>query len=70
MSANAESIAADRARATSWRLHLGWGIGTLGASLVLNGFSFLVPYYLTTVLGIGAATAATLLFIAKAWIRG
>jgi len=52
---------------TTWRLHLGWGIGTLGASLLLNGFSFLVPYYLTTVLGIGAATAAGMLFIAKGW---
>lgn len=48
-------------------LHLGWGIGTLGASLLLNGFSFLVPYYLTTVLGIAAATSAGLLFAAKVW---
>lgn len=48
-------------------LHLGWGIGTLGASLLLNGFSFLVPFYLTTVLGIGAATAAGLMFAAKCW---
>lgn len=54
--------------ATSTRgLHLGWGIGTLGASLLLNGFSFLVPYYLTTVLGIAAATSAALLFSAKVW---
>jgi len=49
------------------RLHLGWGIGTLGASLVLNGFSFLAPYYLTTILGLSAATAAGLIFTAKLW---
>ncbi len=67
MSANAEALAASPVRAATWRLHLGWGIGTLGASLVLNGFSFLVPFFLTTVLGIGAATAAAMLFIAKAW---
>ncbi len=65
MAANAETL--PLARSAPWRLHLGWGIGTLGASLVLNGFSFLVPYFLTTVLGITAATAAMLLFIAKAW---
>lgn len=65
MSANAETVTA--ASSGTRRLHLGWGIGTLGASLVLNGFSFLVPFYLTTVLGIGAATAAAMLFIAKSW---
>jgi GPH family glycoside/pentoside/hexuronide:cation symporter len=51
----------------SWRLHIGWGIGTLGASLLLNGFSFLVPFYLTTVLGIAASTAGLLVFAAKSW---
>lgn len=50
-----------------WRLHFGWGIGTLGASLLLNGFAALQAYYLTTVIGISAVTAATLLFIAKMW---
>lgn len=54
-------------RPPRWRTHIGWAIGTLGASLLLNGFSFLVPYYLTTVLGIGAASAAAMLFIAKGW---
>lgn len=67
MSANVETLTNAATRAANWRLHLGWGIGTLGASLVLNGFSFLVPFYLTTVLGIGAATAAAMLFVAKAW---
>jgi GPH family glycoside/pentoside/hexuronide:cation symporter len=59
----ATATAATRPR----NLNLGWGIGTLGASLLLNGFSFLVPFYLTTVLGIGAATAAGLMFTAKCW---
>ncbi len=49
------------------RLHLGWGIGTLGASLLLNGFSFLAAFYLTTILGLSPATAAGLLFVAKLW---
>jgi len=52
---------------TRWQLHFGWGIGTLGASLLLNGFAALQAYYLTTVIGISAVTAATLLFIAKIW---
>lgn len=52
---------------SNWRLHLGWGIGTLGASLLLNGFSYLVPFYLTTVLGIAATTAGLLVFAAKCW---
>jgi GPH family glycoside/pentoside/hexuronide:cation symporter len=56
--------AAGRSR---WRLHFGWGIGTLGAALLLNGFAALQAYYLTTVIGISAVTAATLLFIAKIW---
>jgi GPH family glycoside/pentoside/hexuronide:cation symporter len=47
--------------------YLGWGIGTLGASLLLNGFAVLAPYFLTTVLGIAASTAALLMFGAKCW---
>jgi GPH family glycoside/pentoside/hexuronide:cation symporter len=62
-----EAIDIPASRATTWRLHLGWGIGTLGASLLLNGFSMLAAFYLTTVLGIAAATAAAVLFIAKLW---
>jgi len=63
MSTTAGSLRAPSAR----NLRLGWGIGTLGASLLLNGFAFLAPFYLTTVLGIGAATAAALMFTAKCW---
>lgn len=51
----------------NWRLHFGWGIGTLGAALLLNGFAALQAFYLTSVVGISAVTVATLLFIAKLW---
>lgn len=51
----------------NWRLHAGWGVGTLGASFLLNSFAALQAAYLTTVLGIAAASAAALLFIAKLW---
>ena len=50
-----------------WRLHFGWGIGTLGASMLLNGFAALQLYYLTNVLGIAIATASLVLFSAKIW---
>ncbi|MCP5470962.1 MAG: MFS transporter [Sinobacteraceae bacterium] len=51
----------------NWKLHAGWGVGTLGASFLLNSFAALQAAYLTTVLGIAAASAAGLLFIAKLW---
>lgn len=50
-----------------WRLHLGWGIGTLGASLLLNTFAALQAYYLTNVLTVPAITAALVLMFAKGW---
>jgi GPH family glycoside/pentoside/hexuronide:cation symporter len=59
--------AATPAARSGWTLHLGWGIGTLGAALLLNGFSFMALFYLTTEIGIGAALAGTLLAIAKLW---
>ena len=52
---------------TDWRLHLGWGIGTLGASFLLNAFAALQLYYLTDLLGIAIVTASGLLLIAKLW---
>ena len=52
---------------SNFKLFIGWGIGTLGASLLLNGFSFLALYYLTTVLGLGAALAGTLIGVSKVW---
>jgi GPH family glycoside/pentoside/hexuronide:cation symporter len=50
-----------------WRLHLGWGIGTLGASLLLNTFAALQAYYLTNVLEVSAVTAGLVLMFAKGW---
>ena len=51
----------------NWKLHAGWGVGTLGASILLNNFAALSAAYLTTVLGIAAASTAGLLFVAKLW---
>lgn len=50
-----------------WRLRAGWAIGSLGASTLLNGLTFLALFYMTQVLGIGPAAAGGLLFISKAW---
>jgi GPH family glycoside/pentoside/hexuronide:cation symporter len=50
-----------------WRLHLGWGIGTLGASLLLNTFAALQAYYLTNVLHVSAGMAGVVLMVAKYW---
>jgi len=49
------------------RLSLGWGVGTLGASLLLNGFAIIAPFFLTTVLGASAAMAGLVLMLAKIW---
>jgi GPH family glycoside/pentoside/hexuronide:cation symporter len=51
----------------NWKLHFGWGVGTIGASLLLNSFAALQAAYLTTVMGVAATTAALLLFVAKLW---
>ena len=51
----------------NWKLHAGWGVGTLGASILLNNFAALSAAYLTTVPGIAAASTAGLLFVAKLW---
>jgi len=50
---------------TGWRLRLGWGIGSLGASALLNGVTFLALFYLTRVLGLPPALAGVLLFVTK-----
>ena len=52
---------------TDWRLHLGWGVGTLGASFLLNAFAALQLFYLTDVLGIAMVAASGLLLVAKLW---
>jgi GPH family glycoside/pentoside/hexuronide:cation symporter len=61
------ALPAAQASTGDWRLHLGWGVGTLGASLLLNAFAALQAYYLTNVLGISAVTAAFVLMVAKGW---
>ncbi len=62
MSSSAETVSK-----ASNRLHLGWGVGTLGASVLLNSFAALQLYYLTDVLGVAIATASLVLFAAKIW---
>lgn len=61
------SSSADTVSKVPDRLHLGWGIGTLGASVLLNSFAALQLYYLTDVLGVAIATASLVLFAAKIW---
>ena len=53
---------------TDWRLHLGWGVGTLGASFLLNAFAALQLFYLTEVLGIAMVAASGLLQIGRAHV--
>lgn len=48
-------------------LHLGWGVGSLGAALFLNGINFLLLFFLTTVLHINPATAGLLITVGKIW---
>ncbi len=49
----------------SLSLHLGWGVGSFGASTLINGVSFLALFYFTEQLGIAPAIAGSLLFLAK-----
>ena len=53
--------------ASRLKIHIGWGVGTLGASILLNSFAALQAFYLTSVLGLAATTAAAVLFAAKIW---
>jgi GPH family glycoside/pentoside/hexuronide:cation symporter len=48
-----------------WGLRLGWGVGSLGASTLINGVTFLALYYMTRVLGLDPALAGLLLFASK-----
>ncbi|MEO7385884.1 MAG: MFS transporter [Gammaproteobacteria bacterium] len=52
-------------KALPLRLVLGWGIGSLGASTLHNGISFLALFYLSTVLGIDPGVAGSLILAAK-----
>ena len=50
-----------------FRTRLGWGIGSLGVSLLFNSYSALLIFYLTNVVGLKLAVAGTLIFIAKVY---
>ena len=48
-----------------WPLRIGWGVGSLGATTLINGITFLGLFYFTGILGIAPALAGSLLFAAK-----
>jgi GPH family glycoside/pentoside/hexuronide:cation symporter len=48
-----------------WRLRLAWGIGSLGASTLINGVTFLALFYFTQILKLEPALAGSLLFLTK-----
>lgn len=47
------------------RIKLFWGTGALGVSVLMNGFAFLILFYMISVLKIEPALAGTLLFLTK-----
>ncbi len=49
----------------SWRLRLGWGVGSLGGTTLINAVGFLALFYLTRAVGLPPATAGALIFFAK-----
>jgi GPH family glycoside/pentoside/hexuronide:cation symporter len=51
----------------NWRLRIGWGIGSLGGTALINAVTFLALFYLTLVLGMSPAVAGTLLFVTKCY---
>lgn len=48
-----------------WRLRIGWGIGSLGGTTLINGVTFMALFYFSQVLGMSPALAGGLLFAAK-----
>jgi len=48
-----------------FRTRYGWGIGSLGVSLLFNTYSALLLFYLTNVVGLKLSVAGTLIVIAK-----
>ncbi len=48
-----------------WGLRVGWGVGSLGSTTLINGVSFVGLFYFSSILGISPALAGSLLFIAK-----
>ena len=51
----------------SWRLCIGWGIGSLGAATLINAVTFIALFYLTGTLGIAPALAGAIIFAAKCY---
>jgi GPH family glycoside/pentoside/hexuronide:cation symporter len=51
----------------NWRLRIGWGIGSLGGTALINSVTFLALFYFTLVLGIPPAIAGSLLFVTKCY---
>lgn len=54
-----------REKRLSWRLSLGFGVGTVGVSCLLNPISIYFPAMLATVLGLSPAIAGALLTFSK-----
>ena len=48
-------------------LHLGWGVGSLGAALFLNSINFMLLFFMVTVLHINPAVAGLILTVGKLW---
>jgi len=48
-----------------WPLRIGWGIGSLGATTLINGVTFVALFFFTNVLGMAPALAGSLLFTAR-----
>lgn len=51
--------------ALPWSLRLGWGVGSLGGTTLINGVGFLALFFLTSMAGLSPAVAGGLLFAAK-----
>lgn len=49
------------------RLLFGWGVGSLGTGTLLNAITFLVLFYMASVLGLEPALAGALIFISKVY---
>lgn len=49
----------------TWGLRIGWGIGSLGGTALINAVTFLALFYLTGILGMSPALAGALLFVTK-----
>lgn len=46
-------------------LKLGWSVGSMGVSMLLNGVSILILFYLVGVMGIEPALAGAIIFVSK-----